>query len=255
MGKSRILFGKDTVTKISTPEDMRVEVEKTTRAYDIGKNCGLFSVPKVLDFNESKGVAVFERISTMVPVANIMNYTGRHSIIFELIGKALAVIHKELVLPEDMTIELPGEFRLPGTDVYLHGDFNGVNVCALTNKLSIVILDWQMTSRHGGLATYGSRYFDLIWFINYFLWTPKIKYLITDPVKPIAKVFLASYFKETEFRYDTKILTEYSRTFFKTKFQDRKNNTSFSKRFLLPRCNVLTNRFISSLEMMNKVNL
>jgi hypothetical protein len=62
MRHSVVQFGKHTVTKSGAPERMRLEVEKTRRAFEIGLGCGLFRVPEVLDFDESKGVAVFERI-------------------------------------------------------------------------------------------------------------------------------------------------------------------------------------------------
>ena len=251
MSHSTIHFEKNTVTKTSKPEQMRIEVEKTLRARDIGENCGLFHVPKVLDFDKEKGVTVFERIHDINPVLNFLRNTKKCNSIIEQMGISLAIIHKELTLPYDMIIKLPPEFRLEGTEVFLHGDFNGINIGVIPKKPSIIILDWQMTSIHGGEATYGSRYFDLIWFINYLLWTPTIKYLFNIPVNKVAKLFLESYFKEASLPYDANMIIKYSKNFFRVKLPERKQHACRQKRYLLPYYNILTKRFIKSLDSIN----
>lgn len=246
MGNLR--FTKDTVIKTGRPDLLRIEVEKTVRAFKIGQDCGLFRVPKVLDYNEAKGVAVFERIERIQP---FISRTNQCRSIIERIGRSLAIIHRTLSLPQEMVIPLPPEFVLPGTDVFLHGDFNGCNVCLHMCSHSIVILDWQMTSRHGGQATYGSRYFDLLWFVNYVLWTPTVRYLFRDTVAPVAKSFLESYFREAEIPYDADMLVLYAKDFFAGKLPLRKQHTTWWTRYLLPRSRVLTQRFIESLKMLD----
>lgn len=250
MQKSTIQFGKSTVTKTSAPDLMRIEVEKTRRAFEIGKDSGLFRVPEVVEYNEDKGVAVFERIYGITPVWSVANRSSQYKALIEQIGCSLAVIHRNLVLPGKMTIALTAEFNLPGTEVFFHGDFNGINVCISACSPSVVILDWQMTSRHGGRATYGSRYFDIIWFINYILWTPTIHYLFSDPVSTMAKGFLESYFKESGLTYNMREFVQYAKDFFDTKLPLRKQHASWKARFLLKRSNILTERFVKSLETM-----
>lgn len=250
MRHSSIQFGKNTVTKTSAPDLMRVEVEKTRRAFEIGKDCGLFRVPEIVEYNEDKGVAVFERIYGINPVRSVANGTSQYKDLMEQIGRSLAIIHRKLVLPDKMTIALSAEFNLPGTEVFFHGDFNGINVCVSACSPTVVILDWQMTSRHGGRATYGSRYFDIIWFINYILWTPTIKYLFSDPVSYIARDFLESYFKESRIAYDMREFVQYAKNFFDTKLPLRKQHASWKARYLLKRSNILTERFVKSLETM-----
>jgi len=240
-------FGRNTVTKTAAPDLMRVEVEKTRRAFEIGKDCGLFHVPEVLDYDDAKGVAVFERIEQIEPVAY---RTKQCRSIIERIGRSLAIIHKMLSLPQRMIIPLPAEFAWPGAEVFLHGDFNGCNVCLDMCSHSIVILDWQMTSRHGGRATYGSRYFDLLWFVNYILWTPKVSYLFRDPVALVAKSFLESYFREAAIPYDADALVLCASDFFAVKLPLRKQQATWSTRYLLPLSRVLTQRFIGSLKTM-----
>jgi len=250
MPHSTIQFGKNTVTKSTTPDTMRVEVEKFRKAFEIGKDCGLFRVPKVLDYDETKGVAVFERIKTIQPVRDALFMTSQVKSIMEMVGRSLAIIHQKLTLPREMIIALPTEIDFPGTEVFLHGDFNGYNVCFEEHSSMIIVLDWQTAAIHGGRATYGSRYFDLLWFVNYMLWTPTLRYLWGDPVNPVTKVFLKSYFKEAGILYDTEMFVQYAKSFFETEIPLSKKQEGRMTRCLFPRSYILTQRFIESLKTM-----
>lgn len=245
MRHSTIHFGENTVTKTAAPNLMRIEVEKTRRAYEIGKSCGLFRVPEILDYDETKGQVVFERIERIQPIIHVQN---QWKSVMERIGRSLAIIHRTLSLPQEMAIPLPSEFALPGTEVFLHGDFNGFNICIDTCSLSIVILDWQMTPRHGGQATYGSRYFDLLWFVNCILWSPTVRYLFYDPVTPAAKSLFRSYFSEAKTPCNTEMLLLYTKQFFNILRPLRKQRASRRIYYLLPRSYVLTQRFTESIK-------
>ena len=223
---------------------MRIEAEKTRRAFQIGRDCGLFRVPKVLDYDEANGILVFERIDGIHPISSTIR---RCPSIVERVGRSLAIIHQNLFLPESMKIPLPSEFALAGTEVFLHGDFNGCNVCLHPCSKSIVIIDWQMTSRHGGRATYGSRYFDLIWFINYMLWKPSVSNLFHDPVSPVAKLLLESYLCQAGVPYDSARIEQYAKNFFSVKLPLRKAQNGWKARTLIHRSNALTQKFIKSL--------
>lgn len=248
MRHSSIQFEKYTVTKSAEPDLMRIEVEKTRRAFQISRDCGLFRVPEVLDHDDAKGVAVFERIERIQPIQNVIFRTKQVKPLMETLGCALAIIHRRLTLPYEMTISLPPEFDLPGSEVFLHGDFNGYNVCFEPQSSMIVVLDWQMTAIHGGHATYGTRFFDIIWFINCMIWVPSFRYLLSDPVTPVAKCFLKSYYAEAGIPYDGEMLMHYTKSFFEKKLPFRKQHGYLRKRYLLPRSLVLTQRFIASLK-------
>ncbi len=247
MKNSNIYIGKDTVTKTSSPELMRIEVEKTLRASGIARQCGLFKVPEVIDYDESTGVAVFKKIFRITPIYELANGPGVVETIVEKIGRCLAVIHRELVLPEEMIIPLTPELDQPGERVFLHGDYNGSNVLISSDTDSIVILDWQMTSRHGGEATYGSRYFDVIWFLNYFLWTPMLHRLFREPVLGMTKPFLKAYFQESGLSYDSIALSRYAKNFFSVKSPARIRQANWKTRLLLPRSYILTRQFLKFL--------
>jgi tRNA A-37 threonylcarbamoyl transferase component Bud32 len=240
-------FSRHTVTKTNEPELMRVEVEKTRKAFQIGRDCGLFYVPEVLDFDERKGVAVFERIEGIAPIYTEVPLGKEYNILAELLGESLAVIHENLILPCDMLLPLPPEFALPQNEVFLHGDLSVYNVCVGKRWPPIVILDWQMTAVHGAKATFGTRYFDLMWFVNNLLYRPTIRYLIGNPIASVSRKFLETYFKTARLEYKADEITSYAKHFFDVKMPLRKQHSNRMTRFLLPRSNVLTEKFIGSL--------
>jgi len=50
---------------------MRIEVEKTRQAHKISKQCGLFHVPEVLDYDASTGTAKFEFMHNLQTVREV----------------------------------------------------------------------------------------------------------------------------------------------------------------------------------------
>ncbi|HDT14293.1 MAG TPA: hypothetical protein ENO03_08065 [Candidatus Aminicenantes bacterium] len=112
--KPHIQISAETVVKSGAPSLMRVEVEKTRRAGRIGKTSGLFRVPEVIDYDEARGVAVFERITGIQPLRLVLCRGELDSILVGRIGAALAAVHRELTLPSEMIVPLPPEFVAGG---------------------------------------------------------------------------------------------------------------------------------------------
>lgn len=247
---SRICVERDRVVKTADPARLRVEVEKTRRAHEIGGRSGLFRVPAVLEHDEAQGVAVFERIRGLRPVRSALLSGGRGGRgLAEQCARALAAIHRELALPEAMKIPLPPELAASGPGVFLHGDFNGANVCrGGGNGLELVVLDWQMTPRHGGQATHGTRLFDVVWFVNFLLWAPGWRHVVGDPAGPMVRVFLDAYFREAAAGEAEAELAGYARRFFAMKQPRRWESATWRQRPWLPRCRALTERFLASLD-------
>ena len=247
MRHSVIQFEKNTVRKTADPKRMRIEVEKNRRAHEIGRSSGLFRVPQVLDYDEVKGEAVFERMRDVLPVRKTIVRPRPCMELVERIGRSLAVIHEQLDLPQEMVFPLPSEFAMPNNNVFLHGDYNIVNVCTAAGSPPLVVMDWQMTSQHGGQATYGSRYFDLLWFVNGMIWMPTVHCLYSDPVAMPAKVFLTAYFHEARMGDENDNLSQYAERLFSLKKPFRKQNSTWRNRFLLARCQWFTARFLKTL--------
>jgi hypothetical protein len=247
MRHSTIEFSEHTVTKTAAPELMQIEVEKTRRAHQIGQDCGLFRVPKVLDHDATKGVAVFERIDDIEPIRTAVPWGERYDTVSETLGAAFAIIHRDLKLPEELHMPLPPEFALSGNEVCLHGDPSVDNVCIDKRSSRIVILDWQMTPLYGGVATIGTRFFDLMWFVNNLLFRPTLRYLFGNPVASPSGRFLESYFRSTKVDYQPEEITSYASRFFSIEANRMKSESRWRTRVMLPRVHVLTRKFISSL--------
>jgi len=247
MPKSRHLRieGK-TVIKSGNPRLIRVEVEKTLRGRRIGLETGLFRVPELLDYDESRGVAVFERLFGIESLINTARWGREYEALAERIGASLAAIHGGLSLPADMIVPVPEDFGAEGNDVFLHGDYGVKNICLDRADSSLVILDWQFTDAHGGEASYGSRYFDVIWFVNNLLWVPTTSHLFRDPVGPVARRFVESYFRAADLPYDAEGISRYAEHFFEIKKPERRK-MSRRRYIYLPRCHALTRRFVRSL--------
>ena len=155
------------VIKQDLPELMSVEVEKTRKAREIGKACGLFRVPEVLDYDPDTGIAKLELIDRMQSIGSVLSHGKNCDDLIARVGKALATIHNELKLSSDMVIELPSVWEGPEkTNVFIHGDFNVMNVNYDVVNNELVILDWQMTEIWEGRATSGTQYFDIMWFMQ-----------------------------------------------------------------------------------------
>jgi hypothetical protein len=185
----------DIVRKTGEPDTLAIEAAKASMAFDIGKDCGLFYVPKVVNFDANVGVLDFERLDGLVTLLDMSTHKDHR--IFELLkkaGQALAVIHEKLVLPENMKHKLPTEWMAcPGENVFIHGDFAGFNLCFDESTSRLVILDWNSAPLLGNVATYGSRFFDIIWFVIFIFYGAPRNCLFNWNAPAMADAFLAGY--------------------------------------------------------------
>lgn len=241
--QGRVRFTDSTVVKSGPAEDMRIEVEKTRRAGEIGRATGLFRVPAVLDFDEVRGVAVFERIKDIRSLQERSLFRKDTAEVAGRVGRALAAVHRDLVLPPDMVRPLPPEFAAGGHDVFLHGDPSVENIFVDLGGGPLVILDWRMTGVHGGRSTYGCLYFDLLWFVSNLVWRPTLRHLWGDPVRPAARDFIESYYRAAGLTFDREGLSLYAERFFAVKLPLR-GQFSRRDRFYVPRGRALSRRFV-----------
>jgi tRNA A-37 threonylcarbamoyl transferase component Bud32 len=241
---SKVEIKKDTVIKTASPELMRVEVEKTRRAHKIAEDCGLFRVPEVLDYDEVRGIAVFERLNGIVPICDAVSWGEEYNMVADKLGKTLAIIHRKLILPSDMIVHLPTSLQFSGNEVFLHGDLSVYNVLIDDSMRKITIIDWQMTNVFGGAATYGTRYFDLVFFIANLYNRPTTQYLFNDPVLPVATKLLEAYFKEAAVEYEGDKFSFYAQNYFSLVKLLLNRNAEWHRRLLLFRSNEMIKNFM-----------
>jgi hypothetical protein len=189
-----LLIREDSVLKRCEPALGRIECEKTRRARKIGEKSGLFLVPRIRSFDEERGVITFDRVTGAEPLKAILT-AGRHPAgLLRRVGQSLGTIHDRLTLPDDAIIELPPAWRdADAPDVFIHGDFNVVNVQYVASDDTLVVLDWAATDTISENATRGPAYFDAAWFIHTMVFRKAFGAdLIPDPL-PKAEEFLAGY--------------------------------------------------------------
>lgn len=248
---STVQFVKDTVVKVSTPDLLHIEVAKTRLAFEIGRRCGLFQVPKVIQYDQSNGTAVFELLD-IKPILKAVLWGVSRINLARYLGSSLAIIHRELLLPDHLRVPLPKEFAFPYDEVFLHGDLSVSNVCVRRSSPSLVIIDWQMTPLYGGKATHGTRYFDILWFVNNLINNPSARFVFGNPVQPIVNIFMESYFQEAQLCYESDMIITYAKRFFDIEMtRIRRNVIKKSRgraRLLFPCSQRILKEFMKSLE-------
>lgn len=251
MRHNSIRFENDIVIKSGDPDLMRVEVEKTRRAHEISCTTELFLVPRVIDYDEASGTAIFERLD-ISPMSRIVPWGEKRIRLASCLGASLAILHRKLTLPDEMRIELPEQFSYPHDEVFLHGDVSVDNICVGKYYPPIVILDWQMTPVHGGRSTYGTRYFDIMWFISNIITRPYTRFMFVNPAAPVVDSFIEGYFSVSELRYDPKKMYIYAKQFFDAEMpritNDINKKSKGRARLLLPFCRGILTEFLISLE-------
>ena len=174
---------------------LEIECAKTKRAVEIANQTGLFYVPRILNFDVEKGVLDFEKLAGLRTIQQVAadNPTSIKPLMGRL-GRSLAVVHEQMVLPNDMKSNLPDKWMgVGGDNVFIHGDLTGHNICFQEHKNRLVILDWSTAPVFGQGQTFGSRYFDIAWFIYFMFHHLPAKKILSWKAKAMANAFIAGY--------------------------------------------------------------
>lgn len=186
IASSRITITSDAVIK-SGPF-LEVEYRKMIAARDIAVGTKMFRVPKVLSFDGTE--LIMERIRGYRPIKSALAHGA--SDLFSRAGQALRIIHRDLVLPDAIKTDFIS-YNDIGENCFIHGDFSTENVGYIAaGNPEICILDWSISPIYGHNYTYGSRYFDVCWFLNNLFCRPRpTAFLAPDR----ARHFLNGYFR------------------------------------------------------------
>lgn len=187
----------DVARKTAEPSLLAIEAAKASRGFDIGKSSGLFCVPRIVNFDAERGVLDFERLSDMVRLLDLaVRRDGRLAGLSEKTGRALAVVHEKLTLPEAMKHELPPEWMgACDENVFIHGDFACINVCFRETSGELVLLDWSAAPLVGQTPTFGSRYFDILLFISSLFHGAPCRDVLRWDAVGMSRTFLQGYCK------------------------------------------------------------
>lgn len=185
----------NTFQKTGEPSVLVIEAEKASRAFEIGRDSGLFSVPKIINFDTETGVLEFERLNGLVTLLDVaVRKDERLPELLKKAGQALAVVHEKLVLPEEMKKELSPEWmNLAAENVFIHGDFACINVCFHEPSDELVLLDWSAAPLVGRTPTFGSRYFDILMFVSSIFHGAPWRRALNWNAKEMAESFLRGY--------------------------------------------------------------
>ena len=191
-------FIGDIARKTADPSHLRVEAEKSRLAGRIGERSDLFRVPRVLNFDEQAGVLDFERIPDLITYTElVMQRQGPYEELASRAGRALAHVHAELVLHDEMRTPLPPEWLgSERPDVCLHGDFTSNNICVDLGDMSLVIVDWSGAPLVGRGPTVGPGCFDVVWFVRHLSMVAPFAQTLRWPAETLCNRFIRGYVEE-----------------------------------------------------------
>jgi hypothetical protein len=156
----------DAVVKVQEPGASRRERLRTLAGQKVGRQTGLFVVPEIVSFDDSRGEIVFERLR-MTALREVAADPSRS---MELVGRAaeiLAAIHRDMESSDGTTIVYADGMGigLERDPVPLHGDFGLRNLFHLHESDRIVVIDWANTDWLGIDADFGAPEIDIAAFL------------------------------------------------------------------------------------------
>ena len=151
------------VVKTQPPGESRRERLRTEAGEEVGRKTGLFTVPRILAFDDALGQITFERLQ-LENVRHLLSSGQQGPELLEQTGRALAAIHAGMRITDEATAQ--GD---PGVDpkrrVPLHGDFGIRNVFWLPDARSLAIIDWSNADWTGFTGDLGPPEIDLAVFL------------------------------------------------------------------------------------------
>src|SRR3954449_2095108 len=100
----------DQVVKNQPPGESRRERLRTEAGGEVGRKTGLFTVPRILAFDDARGEITFERLQ-LENIRRLLSEGQQGPELLERIGRALAAIHGGMKIADGATVQ-----RDPGAD-------------------------------------------------------------------------------------------------------------------------------------------
>jgi hypothetical protein len=165
-GGRSISVQDDVVIKVQGPEASRRERLRTLAGQEVGRQTGLFAVPRIVSFDDSRGEIVFERLE-MTALRPALSLLGRSRELAERAAGALAAIHEHLKWSDGATPIRADDTGIgPARDpVPLHGDFGMRNIFYLPGSNGLAVIDWANAHWIGVEADLGAPEIDISVFL------------------------------------------------------------------------------------------
>lgn len=164
-GRRAVTVEGDVVIKLQEPAVSRRERVRTEAGRTVGQQTGLFVVPKILSFDDSRGEIVFERL-TMTAFRRALSGGNQGMELVHRMAMALAAIHGRLELPDVLDGGSPGGLRPSDRrSVPLHGDFGMRNIFYIPSTDRLVLIDWMNADWTAVDADLGPPELDLAVFL------------------------------------------------------------------------------------------
>ncbi len=216
------------------------EIAKTKRGALIGQNTQLYRVPEIIKISDDGYAIEFERIHGLMSVSEyIKSHTEAHWLL-ETIGKSLGEIHRNLKLPTNLSRYVDSQFLYTDKDtyIYLHGDFNTINVQVISDTKELVILDWATSHIFDKSSTIGPFYLDLFFFIHtLFFGRITDRFLCsTKRTVLLADAFITGYFSSSMHQYNSREIVEVFGIYYRLMY-DRHAKEKGQLRFALYKSN------------------
>jgi hypothetical protein len=155
----------DTVVKIQEPRASRRERLRTEAGREVGQQTGLFMVPEIVSFDDSRGEIVFERLH-LTGIRQVLS-EGRSMALAGRAAGVLAAIHGQMEPSDSANGSYPDGIGigLEREPVPLHGDFGMRNIFCIPDSDDIVIIDWANADWIGTDADLGAPEIDIAVFL------------------------------------------------------------------------------------------
>ncbi|MFL5532017.1 MAG: phosphotransferase [Gemmatimonadales bacterium] len=152
------------VVKTQPPGESRRERLRTEAGGEVGRTTGLFTVPRILAFDDALGQITFERLQ-LENIRHLLSNRQQGPELLELTGRALAAIHGGMKISDGTTVRDDLGTETNRQPVPLHGDFGIRNVFWLSEAGSLAIIDWSNADWTGFTGDLGPPEIDLAVFL------------------------------------------------------------------------------------------
>ncbi len=244
--KSNIQITDNAILKHGDAKLLLDEAVKTIKGSYISRKYKIFYVPKINECNFDQGYLNFERILNLTPIRDLL-FKKKQNEIFYNIGHSLILIHENLILEKNQKIPLPERIQEKGLNVFIHGDYSIDNVCIDSVSKKLIIIDWQMTKVFGGTSTFGTPYFDLIWFLNNLYFQSFDRIIYSTRIKSYADSFLAGYIENSSQHFFLNDFSKYSIKFMKNRYAQKEKEWTIKNKINFLPYKYLLLKYLSSL--------